>query len=200
MVVGRIYTNVVHLCQLPPHRFAARPRAKEKTLRENTQIKQDKNSKNARPYVRKKGGSANEKRRNKIKKEGLEGHSVVTVRLRNAEFLEFTEQVEAAGLTNNRAFRIAARRISGFLEIDEDTQSTLRNIARQISGIASNINQLAKIANTTNSVDHSAFLEERKKLGLELAQLSDIQQQLLNVGRRRQDGVRRLEKAMSDVE
>ena len=140
----------------------------------------------------------NSKRREAIKREGLDGHTVMTVRLRNAEFLEFSDQAEALGLSNNRALRIAARRIGGFLEVDGESQQALKDIARQISGIASNINQLAKIANTTNSVDHKDFLEERKKLGLELARVSDVQQQLLNVGRRRRDGMQRLEEATSN--
>ena len=140
----------------------------------------------------------NSKRREAIKREGLDGHTVMTVRLRNAEFLEFSDQAEALGLSNNRALRIAARRIGGFLEVDGESQQALKDIARQISGIASNINQLAKIANTTNSVDHKGFLDERKKLGLELARVSDVQQQLLNVGRRRRDGMQRLEEATSN--
>jgi len=152
-----------------------------------------------RSYVRKTNVSPNEKRRKKIEEEGLNGYTVVTVRMRNAEFLTFSDQVEAAGLTNNRALRIAARRISGFLEIDEASQIELKNVARQITGIASNINQLAKIANTTNSVDHKSFLQERQRLGKELAKISDLQQQLLNVGRRREDGMHRLKEASSDA-
>lgn len=148
--------------------------------------------------VQKKRTEANAKRRETISKEGLGGHTVVTVRLRNAEFLDFCDQIDRVGLTNNRALRIAARRIAGFLEVDSDTQKTLRDIAKQLSGIANNINQMAKIANTTNSVDHTEFLAERQRLGVELARVSDLQQQVLNVGRRREDGLRRLQEAVVD--
>jgi len=150
--------------------------------------------------AQKKVTSGNEVRRKKIKQEGLDGHTVLSVRITNAEFLEFADQVETLGLTNNRALRIAARRIGGFLEIDPESQVALKDIARQLTGIARNINQMAKIANTVKSVDHTDFLQERQKLGLELARASDLSQQLLNIGRRRNDGAARLKEAVADVE
>lgn len=167
-------------------------------MRKNEENSDENEASKAASKVGKSRKSPNEKRRQTIKKEGLDGHTVMTVRLRNAEFLEFSDQVEKVGLTNNRAMRIAARRIAGFLEIEDASQKMLKDIARQITGIASNVNQMAKIANTTNSVDHKNFLEERQKLGSELARVSDLQQQLLNVGRRRADGVQRLAEASID--
>lgn len=152
-----------------------------------------------RSYTRSLSVSPNEKRRQMINEKGLDGHTVVSVRMRNAEFLVFADQVEAAGMTNNGALRVAARRIAGFLEVDEESKEALKVIARQITGIANNVNQMAKIANTTNSVDHSEFLKERKILGKELSRLSDLQQQLLNIGRRREDGMQRLLQAVDDA-
>ena len=84
----------------------------------------------------------NEVRKNTIEKQGLDGYTVMSVRLRNAEFLDFSEQVEKQGLKNNRALRIAARRISGFLEIDPKTQNLLREITLMLGRIANAINEI----------------------------------------------------------
>ena len=143
---------------------------------------------------------SNAKRRQTIKQEGLSGDTVVSVRLKNAEFLEFSEQVAGLNVSNNEAFRIAARRIAGFMEIDKQSQQVLRDIEKQISGIARNINQMAKMANSVNRIDHKEYLKERLSLGQELARLSDQQQFLLNVGGRRLDGARRLQEAQDDIQ
>lgn len=172
---------------------------RQTTPKEATKSRRGK-SKNGSKNATKKVTSGNAVRRKKIEKEGLDGHTVLSLRLTNAEFLEFADQVEELGMTNNRALRVAARRIGGFLEIDSASQDVLKDIAKQLNGIARNINQMAKIANTVNSVDHKDFLEERKALGVELMKASDISQQLLNVGRRRNDGAARLKRAVADVE
>ena len=55
----------------------------------------------------------------------------ISVRLTQAEL---DAQIEAAGLNRNRALRIAARRIGGFLEVDAATLGELRGINRQLAG------------------------------------------------------------------
>ena len=67
--------------------------------------------------------------------------------------------------------------------------SDLKTVTRQIGGIATNINQIAKAGNRTLSPDYLAFMDDRKELGLELARLEQLMQQVLNVGKRRADGL-----------
>lgn len=54
------------------------------------------------------------------------GYKIVSVRLREAEFLSFAEQARALDMTNNMDLRVAARRIARFLEIDAETRSKHR--------------------------------------------------------------------------
>ena len=134
-------------------------------------------------------------RREAIKREGLDGYTNLSVRLRNAEFLEFADQVAALGLTNNRALRIAARRIAGFIELDCESRQILYAISRELGRIGVNINQLAKIANTVHSVDHTEFLKEREAMSGEFVKLQSTLHRILNITARKQDGLARLEKA-----
>lgn len=90
---------------------------------------------------------------------------VIAVRLTEAELAEFDAQIAALGLNRNRALRIAARRIGGFVEADADQVAALRDVARQLVGVARNINQIAKSANRTRDPDYRVFMEERAALG-----------------------------------
>jgi hypothetical protein len=67
--------------------------------------------------------------------------------LTEAELAELDAQIEGSGLNRNRALRIAARRIGGFLEVDAAMVEELRGINRQLAGVATNINQIAHAAN-----------------------------------------------------
>ena len=120
----------------------------------------------------------------------------ISVKLTEAELAEFDAQIKALGLKRNRALRIAARRIGGFVELDADTVDALRTINRAISGIAVNVNQIAKAANRTHEPAYGRFLEERTALGKEIARLDALLQPLFDVAKRRSDGLERLEKAM----
>ncbi|MDO5757201.1 MAG: DNA mobilization endonuclease VirD1/MobC family subunit [Rhodobacterales bacterium] len=120
---------------------------------------------------------------------------VVTVRLTEAELAEFDAQIAVLGLNRNRALRIAARRIGGFVEADAAQVETLREIARQLVGVARNINQIAKSANRTREPDYRAFMEERAALGKQLAKVQGQTQAILDLAARREDGLARLEKA-----
>jgi type IV secretion system T-DNA border endonuclease VirD1 len=154
------------------------------------------------PAIRKSGApcatAQNEVRKRAIRAEGLDGYTVLSVRLRNAEFLDFSAQVEKLGLKNNRALRIAARRISGFLEVDEETQDELRRLTLMFGRIANAMSEISRVAKQTQSVDAAIFLHERKALGAEFARLEAQLQLLLNVAKRRQDGTRRLKAAGED--
>lgn len=123
------------------------------------------------------------------------GYKVVSVRLRQAEFLCFAEQAASAGMTNNQALRIAARRIAGFLETDEQTRSMLRDISRSISGISRSLNLLNREAAASGTVDMEAMSRERLAFGKQFVRLEEKLRVVLNVSLRRQDGMAMLKKA-----
>ena len=123
----------------------------------------------------------------------------VSVRLTAAELAEFDAQLAALGLKRNMALRIAARRIAGFVETDAATVAALRNAVRQIGGVATNVNQIARAANRTHDPDYPAFMAERAALGRELARVEGLVQRLLELGARRADGLARLEAAAALV-
>ena len=112
-----------------------------------------------------------------------------------AELAELDAQIEGLGLNRNRALRIAARRIGGFLEVDGATVEALRAINRQLAGIATNINQIAHAANRTHDPNYRAFMAQRAELGRMLLETRGALQQILDLGARREDGLGRLKAA-----
>lgn len=122
----------------------------------------------------------------------------LSVRLTEAELAELDAQIEGLGLNRNRALRIAARRIGGFLEVDGATVEALRAINRQLAGIATNINQIAHAANRTHDPNYRAFMAQRAELGRLLIETRGALQQILDLGARREDGLARLKVAETD--
>lgn len=120
---------------------------------------------------------------------------VVRVRLTEAELAEFDAQIEVLGLNRNRALRIAARRVGGFIECPGEVLAELRAIGREISAISRSVNAIARAAGQTGEPDYRAFMEERRKLGLELVRFDTAAQIILDTAERRGDGLARLEKA-----
>lgn len=120
---------------------------------------------------------------------------LLSVRLTEAELAELDAQIAALGLKRNRALRIAARRIGGFLEVDGAVVAELRALNRQLAGIATNVNQIAHAANRTHDPDYRAFLEERAALGRVLLDVRGALQRILDLGARREDGLARLRRA-----
>ncbi len=120
---------------------------------------------------------------------------VIPVRMTEAEADELDAQVKTLGLSRNKALRIAARRIGGFVETDAQVSEALRDAVRQIGGIARNINQLAKTANRTKAPDFVRFQRHRMELAEELERVEGLAQRLLDLGKRRGDGLKRLEAA-----
>ncbi|WP_085033611.1 T-DNA border endonuclease subunit VirD1 [Ensifer aridi] len=121
------------------------------------------------------------------------GYKIVSVRLRLAEFESFSEQSQAAGLTNNMALRIAARRIAGFLEIDAETRQNLQRITDSIGQIAEALIDMRRFASRDDTVDMVRFERHRQQFGQEFAALDALLRTMLNVSRRRQDGRRLLQ-------
>ncbi len=117
------------------------------------------------------------------------GYKIVSVRLREAEFVSFSEQAHAHSLTTNMALRIAARRIAGFLEVDANTRETLQEISRSIGEIASNLNSMRNITLRTGSPsDIAALTELRVAFGREFSRLDFLLQRILTLSKRRRDG------------
>ena len=121
----------------------------------------------------------------------------VSVKMTETELAAFDEAIARAGLKRNRALRIAARRIGGFLEADAETLAVLKDVQAQIAGIARNVNQIAKSANRTYDPDYRAFMEERRDLGKALSRLDTELRTITETATRRTDGEARLRKASS---
>ncbi|MBB5224518.1 type IV secretion system T-DNA border endonuclease VirD1 [Amaricoccus macauensis] len=119
----------------------------------------------------------------------------ISVRLTEAELAELDAQISGLSLNRNRALRIAARRIGGFLEVDGATVEALRTINRQLAGVATNINQIAHSANRTHDPDYRAFMAQRAELGRVLIETRGALQRILDLGARREDGLARLKAA-----
>lgn len=119
----------------------------------------------------------------------------ISVRLTEAELAELDAQIDGLGLNRNRALRIAARRIGGFLEVDAATVEALRTINRQLAGVATNINQIAHSANRTHDPDYQRFMAQRAELGRILIETRGALQRILDLGARREDGLERLKAA-----
>ena len=87
---------------------------------------------------------------------------------------------------------VAARRIGGFLEVDAAVVAELRALNRVLTGIATNVNQIAHAANRTHDPAYQAFLAERAALGPVLLEVRGALQRILDLGARREDGLARL--------
>jgi type IV secretion system T-DNA border endonuclease VirD1 len=128
-------------------------------------------------------------------KKAPRADKLLSVRVTEAELAELDAQIAALGLKRNRALRIAARRIGGFLEADPAVVAELRILNRQLAGIATNVNQIARAANRTHDPDYRAFMEERAALGRVLIDVRGALQRILDLGARREDGLARLRAA-----
>lgn len=124
------------------------------------------------------------------------GYKIVSVRLREAEFESFSRQVHALGLTNNMALRIAARRIAGFLEIDESTRRTLEEAVHNIGVVSHHIRSLHADYVASGRVDMEEFRKHELEFAHEFERLDAQLKIILNVSQRRVDGRLMLEKAM----
>jgi len=117
------------------------------------------------------------------------GFQMVSVKVRPAEAIEFKKTCDGLGITRNHALRSMIRRVTGFMEIDKSALQELQSITRQLNGVATNINQIAKAGNRTQSPDYHAFMEDRRELGIELGRLQGHLQTILDLARRRTDGL-----------
>ncbi|MBY5775227.1 DNA mobilization endonuclease VirD1/MobC family subunit [Rhizobium leguminosarum] len=122
-------------------------------------------------------------------------YKIVSLRLRDAEYLAFSEQAAVLGLSHSMALRIAARRIGGFLEIDPDTRVALQDILRGIGDLSRSITELKAACEEAGTVDMDRFADQRAAFGREFARLDARISMILNVSRRRRDGRNILQEA-----
>lgn len=115
-------------------------------------------------------------------------YKIVSIRLREAEFVLFAMQTAALGLSHSMALRIAARRIGGFLEIDGETRLLLQDILSAIGQLSRNITELKRTCACTGTCDIAEFARLRAEFGREFARLDSRLSTILNVSRRRRDG------------
>ncbi|MBD8893572.1 DNA mobilization endonuclease VirD1/MobC family subunit [Roseibium litorale] len=127
-----------------------------------------------------------------------DGWTVFSVRMRVSEVAELDALCAELGVKRNRVLRTLVLKANGFLDYDKETTDVLRNLTRQISGMATNINQLAKQANKMGEPDFIAFMEDRKGLGGLFAKVEAQVQILLNVRKRKAAAKALLEKALGN--
>lgn len=127
------------------------------------------------------------KRRKRAESEA-DPYKVVCVRLRSAEFDQFSKDVEAMGLTGSMALRIAARRVAGFIEVDEEVRRLLEDILRAIGSISGAIRDAHASYLAFGSVDLDRLEAQKIAFGEQFTQLDGLLRAILNVSRRRGDG------------
>ena len=133
-----------------------------------------------------------------VERTGVPDFVVMSVKMRRAEADAFRALCTELGVRPNRAFRTMARHASGYLEIGGTVEDELRVAVRQLRGIATNVNQIAKAANRTRTPDYADFMSERAALGPVLMRLSIQARRILDVSARRLDGRNRLKVALSE--
>ncbi|EFO28784.1 VirD1 [Roseibium sp. TrichSKD4] len=121
---------------------------------------------------------------------------VISVRMRRAEVAALDALCEEVGAKRNRVLRVLVLHARGFLDYDNEVRATLRDLLRQVGGIATNINQIAKAANVTGKPEYERFFEERKSFGKLFARVETQIQILLNLKTRKADAEGLLRKAL----
>ncbi|MEN9062727.1 DNA mobilization endonuclease VirD1/MobC family subunit [Ponticoccus litoralis] len=119
----------------------------------------------------------------------------ISVKMTADELTDFDREIERRGLNRNRALRIAVRRVARFVEVDTETLALLKNMDAQLSGIARNVNQIAKAANQKDDPHYQDFMKERALLGKELMRVQDKIRKIMDTAQRRGDADARLQKA-----
>lgn len=126
------------------------------------------------------------------------GFVVMATKVRPAEAEEFRRVCATFEVRPNRGLRALVRKATGYLEPDREAVDALRAMTRQVTGIATNVNQIARVANRDRRVDERALMAEWKALGGQLARVEASAQRILDVAARRTDGLALLTDALRD--
>lgn len=124
------------------------------------------------------------------------GFVVMATKLRPAEAEDFRLVCATLDVRPNRALRSLVRKATGYLEADREAVDELRAVTRQVTGIATNVNQIAKVANRDQRIDDVALMAEWKALGGQLARVEASVQRILDIAARRTDGLALLTDAL----
>lgn len=122
------------------------------------------------------------------KKVDPAGYKIVSVRLREGEFVTFADQAAKCGMSHNMALRVAARRIAGFIEIDAVARNALQSISASIGEISSSIRRISHLAPGLPGFDMEQFMKDRAAFGQEFIELDSHLRSLLSLSKRRTDG------------
>lgn len=115
-------------------------------------------------------------------------YKVVCVRLRAAEYDQFTRDAGAMGLTSSMALRIAARRIGGFLEVNRELRQDLEDVLQEIGTLSRAVRDLHGACMAGGVVKLEQLDHQRDTFGGAFAQLDGMLRSILNVSQRRADG------------
>lgn len=123
-------------------------------------------------------------------------HRMISVRIRDEELALFDEACLQLGVKRNAAFRAMARKASGILDIDKEMKADLRDAVRQLRGVANNINQIARLGNTTGKPDYDAFLKEALTLAQQIRRTDDVMSALLSKSQLKEEGLQALSRLL----
>ncbi len=124
--------------------------------------------------------------------------TVTSVRVLHSEMQEFEALCAQLGVKRNAAIRAIIRQSAGYLEPDREVVSRVRDIQRQITGAARNLNQLARVANRTSQIDVLGLEEDRTEFVRLMLETNCLLQEFLNVAKRRSDGHKLISEIAND--
>ena len=91
------------------------------------------------------------------------------------------DQLSQLGMNTNMALRVATRRIAGYLETDEDTRASLREISGHISKISKALIDLSQTAARSAQFDLKELSRQRLAFGEQFVRLDARLRTILNV-------------------
>lgn len=102
----------------------------------------------------------------------------IKVRFTDQEYNDLKQKVMDSGLSRETYIRTI---ISGIIPVGKPSEEYL-DVIHQLKKIGSNINQLAIVANKSNSIDTLLFKDEVRKLTKEIAEIKMIASQPIMIG------------------
>lgn len=102
----------------------------------------------------------------------------VSFKLSEADYKKLEQDVKKSGVDRSKYLRALVQGAGG---IDKDFPMDRANLIRQITGIATNVNQIAKYANSQGVI----YFSEMNKLQVLLQEIKKLLQEVLEVWRLR---------------